>query len=100
MTEIKEKPDSNAHRRKWQEAALIVPVLGLCLLIPPFISIFSIKISFFGVPLIVLYIFLVWITLILTTRFLSIKLMQNDPGQENEPDADGNGNGNGNGDNL
>jgi len=63
-------------RRKWQESALIVPILGIFLLLPPFISVFSINMSVFGIPLIVLYIFTVWIALILVTRFLAQKLMR------------------------
>jgi hypothetical protein len=63
------------YRRKLREAALITPLLGLFLLLPPFISVFSIDVSVFGIPLIVLYIFAVWIFLILAARFLSRRLM-------------------------
>ena len=78
MTQNADKHSGGSRRRKWQEAALIVPLLGLFLLTPPFISIFSIKVSIFGIPLIVLYIFVVWISLILTTRFLAARLGRDD----------------------
>jgi hypothetical protein len=76
MSDSLNQHDGGGQRRKWQEAALIVPLFGLFLLIPPFISAFTVSVSLFGIPLIVLYIFLVWISLILTTRYLSAKLMQ------------------------
>jgi len=84
-------------RRKWQESALIAPILGVFLLLPPFISVFSINMSVFGIPLIILYIFIVWIFLILVTRYLAHKLIQDyetdlsKQADENNPDLGVNG---------
>ena len=70
--------------RKYREAALIVPMLGLFLLLPPFIGLFSNGKTLFGIPLILMYIFMVWICLILITRFLASRLIQNDRAGHND----------------
>jgi len=89
MNNTRDKHPGASPHRKWQEAALITPVVGMFILMPPFISIFSIDASLFGIPLIVLYIFVVWALLILMTRFLSAKLMREYPMDRNDAETDG-----------
>ena len=57
--------------QKLSDAALLLPILGLILLMPPFIEIFVGLGSAFGIPVIVLYIFGVWALLILGSFILS-----------------------------
>jgi hypothetical protein len=57
-----------------QSAAVVVPLAGLLLLMPPFISLFAAPISLFGIPLVVLYMFGVWAALVLLTRWLARRL--------------------------
>ena len=60
-----------ASRRKLENAALALSVFGAVLIVPPILSIFNVQLRLFGVPVVVIYLFLVWITLVGVTRFLS-----------------------------
>jgi hypothetical protein len=57
-----------------QNAAVVVPLVGLLLLMPPFISLFAAPVLVFGIPLVVLYMFGVWIALVLLTWWLGRRL--------------------------
>jgi hypothetical protein len=57
-----------------QNAAVLVPLVGLFLLMPPFISLFGAPVRLFGLPLIVLYMFGVWAALIALTWWLARRL--------------------------
>ena len=50
--------------RKAAEAVFIVQICGALLLLPPIINLFNTRSLLFGVPLEVLYLFLVWTVLI------------------------------------
>ena len=50
------EPDSRATR----DAATILPVLAIVLLMPPVILIFSAPIVVFGIPVIIVYLFAAW----------------------------------------
>lgn len=50
--------------RKAAEAVFIAQICGALLLLPPIINLFNKRSLLFGVPLEVLYLFLVWIVLI------------------------------------
>ena len=60
--------------RKTRDAALILPIVGLLFLIPPFASIFAIEGRIFGIPVLVAYIFTVWALLILAARVLAKRI--------------------------
>ena len=52
---------------KAQSAAVLLPILGLFLLFPPFVTLFTGPQRFFGVPLIVIFIFGVWFAIVVAT---------------------------------
>jgi membrane protein implicated in regulation of membrane protease activity len=54
-----------------RQRALLVPVLGAFLLMPPFVWLFAGPGMVFGVPLIVAYLFGVWLALIVVTYWLT-----------------------------
>ena len=57
-----------------QDAAVVVPLAGLLLLMPPFMSLFAAPVSVLGIPLVVLYMFGVWAALVLLTWWLARRL--------------------------
>jgi hypothetical protein len=61
-------------RQKARDAALLLPLLGLLLLLPPFVGLLHGVAGFSGVPAIVLYIFIVWAALISAGFFLSRRI--------------------------
>jgi len=52
-------------------AAVALPLLGLFLLMPPVITLFAKGAGFAGVPLIVVYVFGVWVALIACAAWLA-----------------------------
>ena len=74
-----------SHRAR--SAAVLVPLVGLFLLFPPFITVFTGAPRPFGIPLIMVYIFGVWIALVLVTALLMRRLR--DPAPAAAPDGDG-----------
>jgi len=56
------------------DAAVVVPLAALLLFMPPFISLFAVPASVFGIPLVVLYMFGVWAALVLLTWWLARRL--------------------------
>lgn len=67
-------------------AAVTLPLLGLFLLMPPIITLFARGAGFAGVPLIVIYIFGIWIALIVCAALLARRL---DPDHAAQPMAGG-----------
>jgi len=57
-----------------RDAAVVLPVFGLFLLMPPVISLFAAPAAIRGVPLIVLYLFAVWGGLIVCAALLAHRL--------------------------
>lgn len=60
--------------RKTRDRALILPLVGLILLMPPFASIFRIDGTVGGVPITLVYVFAVWVVLIAGAATLSRRL--------------------------
>ncbi|MEM8791541.1 MAG: hypothetical protein AAGE80_07975 [Pseudomonadota bacterium] len=60
--------------RKTRDLALILPIVGLLFLIPPFATIFAIEGRILGIPVMVAYIFTVWALLILASAILSWRI--------------------------
>lgn len=54
-----------------RDAAVVLPLLGLFLLMPPMIRLFVAKHDIAGVPLIVAYLFGVWVVLIACAALLA-----------------------------
>ncbi len=67
-----------ANRRKLENAALALSVFGVILLLPPILSIFNIETRLFGAPLVVIYLFGIWLLLIVATFFLSSFISNSD----------------------
>lgn len=55
-------------------AAVALPLLGLFLLMPPMVTLFATGMGLAGVPLIVIYLFGVWIALIACAALLAWRL--------------------------
>lgn len=61
-----------------RSAAVLAPIAGLFLLMPPFILLFATPRMVFGIPLVVLYMFGVWALLIAVTWQLTRRLAARD----------------------
>ncbi len=70
-----------------RDAAAVLPVLGLFLLMPPVITLFAAALDVGGVPLIVVYVFGVWAALVLCAALLARRLGRPDkmPAQGDPP---------------
>ncbi|MEL7277835.1 MAG: hypothetical protein AAGK98_15285 [Pseudomonadota bacterium] len=66
---------SPRHNRA-RDIAVLLPIVALLLFLPPFISVFFSTGLVFGVPMILAYVFGVWLLLILATRRLSRILIE------------------------
>lgn len=91
MSERQDIRDEDA--RKKEEAVFIVPVFGALLLLPPLLNLFNTRTLLFGVPLEVLYLFLVWVVLIACSFIISASMPRPRPnspvGMESQAEGDG-----------
>jgi hypothetical protein len=62
-----------------RDAARVLPMLGLFLLMPPVITLFAAPLRVAGVPLIVVYLFGVWLALVLGAALLGRALQPRAP---------------------
>jgi hypothetical protein len=80
-----------SHQRT-RDAALVLPILGAFLLISPAAAIFNSTTTVLGLPLVVLYVFGVWLGLILAAVALARRLSAADdrpaPGERREETLD------------
>ncbi len=66
------KPEKQPHStRKITDRALILPLLGCFLLLPPLAGIFQLDFRIYGIPVTALYLFGVWAVLIAGAAWLS-----------------------------
>jgi hypothetical protein len=72
-----------------RDAASLLPVLGVFLLMPPIITLFAARADVAGVPLIVVYLFGVWLALIACAALLARRLAL--PAAERRTDAEPDG---------
>lgn len=72
---VKPRAQGSARAR---DAAAVLPALGLFLLMPPVITLFASAVHVAGVPLIVVYLFGVWLSLIVCAALLARRLGQPD----------------------
>lgn len=77
------KPVERLSQQRLRSAAAVLPFLGVFLLLPPFLPLFTARVQVAGVPLIVVYIFGVWAALIGLAWWLARRL----GGGEGEPPA-------------
>ncbi len=62
------------NRQKLRDAALLLPLLGVLLVMPPFVGLLSGPLTIFGLPAVVVYIFVIWAGLISLGIWLSGRL--------------------------
>lgn len=60
--------------RRLKDIAAIAPIFGFLLLIPPVIGLFATEATVFGAPLVLVYLFAIWLALILIAAILSQRL--------------------------
>ena len=65
-----------AGRKRSEGFAFFMPVVGFLLIMPPLVMLFDVKANFFGVPLIVAYLFGTWMALIVASFILRRTLPQ------------------------
>ena len=81
-------PNSSERSQRAREAARLLPLIGLFLLLPPVIALFAAPIDVGGVPLLVLYFFAVWLGLVVAAALLGRSLELPPPaGEPREPGA-------------
>ncbi len=67
-------------RRRRQDAALVLPIFGVVMLISPVFKIFTNDRLIFGAPLPFIYIFVLWFFLIVLSRRITRLLTKEDEG--------------------
>jgi hypothetical protein len=67
------------------DVAVLLPCVGLLLLMPPFIGLFSPRLTLLGIPLLVFYVFGVWAVLIVLTAVLARRLDPPEPARDADP---------------
>jgi hypothetical protein len=73
-----------ARSRRLETAALLLPVFGALLFVPPLLGVFNIPVTIVGIPVVAIYLFSVWLGLIGATFVLSRRLGRgSDNGGEN-----------------
>jgi hypothetical protein len=61
--------------RRLRDLAALLPVIGLFLIMPPFVTLFAVRTELVaGVPLIVVYLFGVWLALVVAAAWLARRL--------------------------
>ena len=86
---MRQRSDQPLRQRKARDRALILPLVGLLLLVPPIAAIFQIEARIGGVPFLLVYLFAVWAVLIAGAAGLAGRLRDIDAGvgaDEDRPD--------------
>lgn len=65
---------------KFRDAAFLLPILGLLLLFPPIIDLFAAPSLLGGIPMIVVYIFGLWLALVVVAFWFSRRLSDDESG--------------------
>lgn len=78
-------PDTPERVSRARDAARLLPLVGLFLLLPPVIAPFAVPVNLAGVPLLVIYLFAVWLGLIVAAALLARALAPRAPGAEDPP---------------
>lgn len=81
------QPDRRDEGARRRDAAFVLPLFGVILLLPPFINLFLVDWMPWGIPLEVIYLFAVWIGLVLGAWLLSRGLDPQGKGREDESGA-------------
>ena len=67
--------------RKLRDASVLLPLAGLVLLMPPVALVLSLPARIGGVPVVVIYVFLVWAFLILAARAVGRRMADKEGGR-------------------
>lgn len=78
-------PTPPERSQRVREAAVALPLVGLFLLMPPLIGLFAAPLDIGGVPLIVLYVFAVWLGLVVAAMRLGRVLELPAPDEPADP---------------
>lgn len=78
-------PSPGQDRRRIADLAVLAPVLVFMLLVPPLIGLFAVETSVFGAPMIVVYLFGVWLLAIVIAAFISRKARALEPPDQTPP---------------
>ena len=78
-------PDAPERVSRARDAARLLPAIGLFLLLPPVIAPFAAPVDIAGVPLLVVYLFAVWLGLIVAAALLARALAPRAPASEDPP---------------
>jgi hypothetical protein len=81
-------PNRPLSDRKTSDRALILPLVGLLLLLPPVAGIFQLDVRILGIPFTAFYLFVVWAALIAGAALLSWRLQQRGDWNEPQQEAD------------
>lgn len=76
----------SADPRAAHDAAKILPVAAALLFLPPFILVFAAPVTVAGVPLIVVYVFSIWLVIVLAAWLVSRRVEPHD-GSDVPPDV-------------
>ncbi len=71
---MRQRPDQPLRQRKARDRALILPLVGLILIMPPVAAIFQLDARIGGVPFLLVYLFAVWAALIAGAAGLARRL--------------------------
>jgi hypothetical protein len=74
-------------RRKLESAALFLTILGAMLIMPPLALLFQVERRFLGIPMEVIYLFMVWLLLVAGAWWLGKRLPHDSEARRREDDA-------------
>ncbi len=66
-------------RRAWQDLRWLLPFAAVFLFMPPILGLFDHPLYFFGIPLLMFYLFAVWLIGILLTALVAQRLREDQP---------------------
>jgi hypothetical protein len=73
---LADSPDQSLRSRKTRDRALILPLVGVMLLLPPFAAVFEVEGRLFGLPVTWVYVFAVWAVLIAGAALIAGRLSE------------------------
>lgn len=79
-----DRASQQRQKRRTADRAMVLPLLGLVLLMPPIAMIFEINAKVFGIPVTLIYLFAVWAFLIIGAAFLAPRLSDSDEAQDQD----------------
>ena len=84
-----DRPAETRSEGRLAERALVLTVASLILLTPPILTIFDVPILVFGIPLLHIYSFAVWLVAIALGRWLALEMSAAGPPSAADPTAPG-----------